>query len=80
MSPTPTCKACTMKNADDRYWSRIKRIPLEPVRDSDDAQSVMCRAQDGTPVLVPRPESFETEREMEATLDLLEMLYSPRMN
>jgi hypothetical protein len=60
------------------YWKRISRIPLYRERDTSDGEAVICRAQDGTPVRVTKPEYFKSEEEMEATLRWYEACYSPR--
>jgi len=62
----------------EAYWQRIYRIPLRPERESSDGEARICRAQDGTPVRVTKPE-YLLEEEREAVLEAYERWYSPRL-
>lgn len=62
------------------YWRRIERIPLRPERKTADGEAMICRAQDGTPVRVTKPELFKSDAEREAALRHYEAFYAPRVN
>jgi hypothetical protein len=56
------------------YWRRIARIPLYRDRDSASGDEVLCRQQNGAPVLVTKPEYLKPE-EREDVVAIYEMLY-----
>jgi hypothetical protein len=60
------------------YWPRIRAIPLYHDRETDDGEAVLCRAQNGLPARVTKPEYFKSDAEREAAIDFLESMYSPR--
>lgn len=62
------------------YWPRIKRIPLFFDREISDGESVLYRAQDGSPVRVTKPDFFKSDEERAAAIEFLEANYSPRRN
>ena len=62
------------------YWPRIRRIPLIPDYNTDDGDAVICRAQDGTPVRVTKPEVLLTDEKREAAIRTYETYYAPRYN
>jgi len=61
------------------YWRRIERIPLYRERDSSSGDEVLCRKQDGTPVLITKPE-YLTLEEREDTVATYETLHKNIMN
>ena len=63
----------------EEYWEFIEKIPLRPERDSSDGEAVICRAQDGSPVRVTKPE-YLSDEERTSVAQSYEMWYAPRMN
>lgn len=64
----------------EEYWARVKRIPLFPDFDTDDGDAIVCRAQDGKPVRVTKPEVLQTDAKRAAAIEHLEMFYKPDKN
>ena len=61
------------------YWRRIARIPLHRDRDSSSGDEVLCRKNDGTPVLITKPEYLAPD-EREDAIAVYELLYKEPMN
>lgn len=65
----------------EQYWARIRRIPLIIGRESDDGNSVLCHAADGSGVVtVTKPEFFRTDADREAAVRGYELMYGRNLN
>jgi hypothetical protein len=68
----------TAKRSCEEAGITVTLPTLYPDFETDDA--IICRARDGTPVRVPRPEVLLTDAKREAAISFYEMLYKPTCN